>query len=292
MPTSEIRAEWAAQRIKGLSFFERARRRRSSATEGNKVKSLISEFHYPRYGPGQMWEAMTDDIEQLGGEVLLETAGGARSFIERRPRRGDRRRAARRFEPAARDLVAAAARTTVEHGRARRRRPRCATPPRGLRYRDFLTVALVLDGEDLFPDNWIYIHEPGRAASAASRTTAPGAPGWFPTRPRPAWASSTSASTATSCGTMDDDDLVAARARASSEQLGLADARRSSAASWCGCPRPTRCTTPTTPSAWTRSASWLDGIDNLQPGRPQRAAPLQQLGPLDAHRHARGGERS
>ena len=32
---------------------------------------------------------------------------------------------------------------------------------RGLRYRDFLTVALVLEGDDLFPDNWIYIHDPG-----------------------------------------------------------------------------------------------------------------------------------
>ena len=40
------------------------------------------------------------------------------------------------------------------------RPPKCATPRGGLRYRDFLTVSLVLDGEDLFPDNWIYIHDP------------------------------------------------------------------------------------------------------------------------------------
>jgi len=36
---------------------------------------------------------------------------------------------------------------------------------RGLRYREFLTVLLVIDGEDLFPDNWIYIHEPGASGS-------------------------------------------------------------------------------------------------------------------------------
>ncbi|MBA2793014.1 MAG: FAD-dependent oxidoreductase, partial [Thermoleophilaceae bacterium] len=71
VPTSEIRAEWAAQRIKGLSFFSAAK----AAFFGNKgdIKTLIGEFHYPRYGPGQMWETMTDDIQNLGGEILMET---------------------------------------------------------------------------------------------------------------------------------------------------------------------------------------------------------------------------
>ncbi len=55
-PCSELRAEWAAQRIKGLSFASAAR----SAVfgqGGREVRSLIEEFHYPRFGPGQMWEA-------------------------------------------------------------------------------------------------------------------------------------------------------------------------------------------------------------------------------------------
>src|SRR3954471_3934476 len=71
VPTSEIRAEWAAQRIKGLSFWSAAK----AAFLGNRedVKSLIGEFHYPRYGPGQMWEAMTRRIEAEGGEVLLQS---------------------------------------------------------------------------------------------------------------------------------------------------------------------------------------------------------------------------
>src|SRR5581483_6418432 len=70
VPTSEIRAEWAAQRIKGLSFFSAARAA-FLGNKGNKVKSLISEFNYPRDGPGQMWEAMTEAIEAEGGEVRL-----------------------------------------------------------------------------------------------------------------------------------------------------------------------------------------------------------------------------
>src|SRR6476660_8490747 len=72
VPPSEIRAEWAAQRIKGLSFFSAAKAA-FFGNEGNKGKSLISEFNYPRLGPGQMWDAMTSAIEAQGGEVRLES---------------------------------------------------------------------------------------------------------------------------------------------------------------------------------------------------------------------------
>src|SRR4051795_1767121 len=70
--TSEIRAEWAAQRIKGLSFFSAAKAA-FFGNKGNKHTSLIDRFKYPRFGPGQMWETMTDDIRKLGGQVLLNT---------------------------------------------------------------------------------------------------------------------------------------------------------------------------------------------------------------------------
>jgi protoporphyrinogen oxidase len=155
VPTSELRAEWAAQRIKGLSFASAAKAA-FFGNEGNKVKSLIQEFHYPRYGPGQMWETMTENIRALGGEVLVsnpveqllvedglvrEVAAGGEAY-----------------EPA-HVISSLPLRTTVSITSPR--------PPehvieaaRGLRYRDFLTVALVLDGDDLFPDNWIYIHDP------------------------------------------------------------------------------------------------------------------------------------
>ncbi|MDQ4081291.1 MAG: NAD(P)-binding protein, partial [Actinomycetota bacterium] len=70
VPTSEIRAEWAAQRIKGLSFFSAAKAA-FFGNRGNKVKSLINEFHYPRFGPGQMWETMAEEVRAFGGEVRL-----------------------------------------------------------------------------------------------------------------------------------------------------------------------------------------------------------------------------
>jgi protoporphyrinogen oxidase len=155
VPTSEIRAEWAAQRIKGLSFTSAARAA-FFGNRGNKVKTLISEFHYPRYGPGQMWEAMARRIEDDDGEIVL---GAAVELIELDDGRVVSVEAGgTTYQPDAvisslplRDIVAMT-------------EPR---PPadvlaaaRGLRYRDFLTVALVVSGDDLFPDNWIYIHDP------------------------------------------------------------------------------------------------------------------------------------
>jgi protoporphyrinogen oxidase len=155
VPCSELRAEWAAQRIKGLSFFSAAKAA-FFGNKGNKVKSLISEFHYPRYGPGQLWEAMAREIEKRGGEVRLNAA--AETIVIRDGRVTEVTVNGEAIEPA-HVISSLPLRTAVG----------IADPPpgpaleqaaQGLRYRDFLTVALVLDGEDLFPDNWIYIHEP------------------------------------------------------------------------------------------------------------------------------------
>lgn len=156
VPTTELRAEWAAQRIKGLSFFAAAKAA-FVGNKGNKVKSLITQFHYPRFGPGQMWETMADEIIANGGEVRMSAP------VEELEVRDGRVVAivadGERIEPshvisslplrATVGLAGAAADGDVQ------------TAARGLRYRDFLTVALIIDGEDLFPDNWIYIHDPG-----------------------------------------------------------------------------------------------------------------------------------
>ena len=155
VPTSEIRAEWAAQRIRTLSFSRVVRA--ALLNDGGEVRSLIEQFRYPRLGPGQMWEAMAAEIVGAGGQMRL----GARvTAIEI----GDGRVAA---VQAAGERVAV---SQVISSLALRDVVAIADPPpppavrraaAGLRYRDFLTVALVVRGEDLFPDNWIYIHEPG-----------------------------------------------------------------------------------------------------------------------------------
>jgi len=156
VPCTEIRAEWAAQRIKNLSFFSAAKSA-FFGNKGNKITSLIDEFNYPRYGPGQMWEQMTDDIRERGGEVRLNAP------VTRLRLQGDHvAEVVAGGETLTPSYVISSLplRTTVGISDPDAPGP-VRDAARGLRYRDFLTVSLVIDSEDLFPDNWIYIHEPG-----------------------------------------------------------------------------------------------------------------------------------
>jgi protoporphyrinogen oxidase len=161
IPTSELSADWAAQRIKGLSLTKAVLNAFRGAPQGAVIKTLIDKFSYPRLGPGQMWEKTAADIRANGGTIAMGTnvtkirhAGGRITSIEAGgPEGGTQsyeadhfvvsmplRDAVLAFDPPLPDAVAKAAGL--------------------LRYRDFLTVALVVDGPDPFPDNWIYIHEP------------------------------------------------------------------------------------------------------------------------------------
>jgi protoporphyrinogen oxidase len=155
--TSELKAEWAAQRIKDLSL--------KTALLGMFIKpktqitTLIEEFHYPRFGPGMLWTAVKDEVERRGGAVYLNTEviqinrtgncidsivilrngveenihGSA--FISSMPISDF----IKRLDPVPSEVLQAAER---------------------LNYRDFLTVGLIVNQPHLFPDNWIYVHSP------------------------------------------------------------------------------------------------------------------------------------
>ena len=71
IPCTEIRAEWAAQRIQGLSLAKAILNAAQLQKRSETIKTLIDDFQYPRLGPGQMWETATEKIRELGGEVLL-----------------------------------------------------------------------------------------------------------------------------------------------------------------------------------------------------------------------------
>lgn len=155
VPASELRAEWGAQRIRGLSFRTAARDALRGGGEDADARTLIRQFHYPRYGPGQMWEAMADAMTADGGELLLDTR------VERLDVEGGRVRSVeaggRTFET---DSVVSSMPLRTLVALADPKPPaEVAEAARGLRYRDFLTVALVIDGADPFPDNWIYVHD-------------------------------------------------------------------------------------------------------------------------------------
>jgi len=161
IPCTEIRAEWAAQRIQNLSLAKAVLNAASIQRRSTKIKSLINEFQYPRLGPGQMWEMCAERIVKLGGGVkmqhkvsAIETRGSKAVAVRCQTPQGEKR-----FE--GEHVIS----TMPVRSIVRALDPAVPTPVReaaeGLKYRDFLVVALILKQENLFPDNWIYIHTPG-----------------------------------------------------------------------------------------------------------------------------------
>jgi protoporphyrinogen oxidase len=261
-PASEIRAEWAAQRIKGLSFFSAARAA-FFGNKGNKVKSLIAEFNYPRFGPGQMWERMADAIVEQGGEVRLEAP------VERIELVGSRvvevEAGGELYELPDNVISSLPLREVVEmvHPHAPREVQDAA---RGLNYRDFLTVALVVDGEDLFPDNWIYIHEPkvrvGRIQNYRSWS-----PWMVPDPSKACVGLEYFCFAGDELWTMADDDLVALAAD-ELEQLGLVERSKVERGYVTRVPKAYPIYDSNYAGRVETIRKWLDGIENLtQVGR-------------------------
>jgi len=164
MSCDEISADWAAQRIKGLDLgvaIVHALRRSlgRGAPAGVVVKTLIDTFQYPRKGPGMMWEAAARIVRERGGRLLMGRALRRLCYDERAGLwRVEVATAQGQEIYTARHVVSSApVRDLVE---ALSPRPISLFHARALRYRDFLTVALMVKKPDLFPDNWIYIHDP------------------------------------------------------------------------------------------------------------------------------------
>jgi len=166
MPCDEMSADWAAQRIKGLSLgkavFDGLRRSlglNKRPNDGMATKTLLETFRYPRQGPGMMWEAARDKVVAGGNRVLMNTSLHQLSMN----RDTGRWRVAamcddEMFVINAAHVISSAPMREL----AGRIHPLPATMPSALdlNYRDFLTVALMIRADDLFPDNWIYIHDP------------------------------------------------------------------------------------------------------------------------------------
>lgn len=161
IPCTEIRAEWAAQRIQGLSLAKAILNAAQLQKRSETIKTLIDKFQYPRLGPGQMWETAAARIQDMGGQVLmrhkvthLEHRDGRISAVRVRTPDGVGRIDADHVISTMplRDLARALEPTPP---------PEIVAAGEGLNYRDFLTVALMIDADNVFPDNWIYIHTPG-----------------------------------------------------------------------------------------------------------------------------------
>lgn len=158
IPCSELKAEWAAQRIKDLSlktavlsmFFK----------PKNTIKTLIEQFDYPRLGPGQLWDCVRRRVNDAGGEVRMDSDVTA---IHRDDRRITavtvQRNGSTETLPGSHFVTSMPVTEFIK-----KLDPPAPQPVRDaadrLKYRDFFTVCLMVNKTDLFPDNWIYIHEP------------------------------------------------------------------------------------------------------------------------------------
>jgi protoporphyrinogen oxidase len=159
---SEIQSEWAAQRIKDFSLFKAAlamlglRRTRDT--------TLIEQFRYPRLGPGQMWEEFERRVEALGIPVELN-----HRCIAIRHHGGKVDSLVVRTEGDEEEFIVDSVVSTIPLGDLVLSLeppppPNVIRAARRLRYRDLCVVALVIDEVQPFPDNWIYLHDPGTRA--------------------------------------------------------------------------------------------------------------------------------
>ena len=293
VPASEIASDWGAQRIKGMSLFAAVWEPIRAKVIGNRdkskqVTSLIEEFNYPKYGPGQMWEKCTELVTDAGTKVVFESK-------------------VTRIEHADGRAVA----VTAEHNGVEDRYEctevissmpisallEAMDPPvpsevlkaaESLRYRDFMTVAVVVPEEYGFPDNWIYIHDPdvevGRIQNFAS---------WSPylvKDGRTCLGLEFFVQEGDEMWTKSDDDLVE-QAKRELDHLGLVDPSKVEIGYVVRTPKAYPFYDWRVQGARRDPAPLARGARRQRVSRrAQRHAPLQQPGPLDVHRDALGRE--
>lgn len=166
MSCREISADWAAQRIKGLSLSSaiwNALFPRRAQTGPETIKTLINTFRYPRRGPGMMWEACADRVRSQGGRILMGSRfiGAAYDSAMRRWTLSYRDKAGVVHHIQAQHVVSTAPIAELIPSLSPALPQEAQAAAKALRYRDFLTVVLMYRHADSFPDNWRYIHDPG-----------------------------------------------------------------------------------------------------------------------------------
>jgi protoporphyrinogen oxidase len=163
IPCNEISADWAAQRIKGLSLISTIKNAilaSQNDNKGNVIKTLIDSFDYPEKGPGQMWQMVAEKVKRQGSELKMNAC------VEKIFWENDRIRAFEIASNGTREMISGTDFISTMPIRELIRKLSPEPPPEVKRagellsYRDFLTVSLIVNKAELFKDNWIYIHDP------------------------------------------------------------------------------------------------------------------------------------
>jgi protoporphyrinogen oxidase len=166
MSCKDISADWAAQRIRGLSLGSAIKNalipQRYNGDRSKVIKTLIHSFRYPRKGPGMMWEACAAKMKALGGRLEMGcrvtrcfySEASGKWMVEYKDQLGKSQAIEAEHVISSapmRELICGLSPSVSE-------RTRCSAE--SLKYRDFLTVMLILKDRRMFDDNWIYIHDP------------------------------------------------------------------------------------------------------------------------------------
>src|SRR6266481_4282937 len=166
MSCKEISADWAAQRIRGLSLGSAIKNalipQRYNGDRSKVIKTLINSFRYPRRGPGMMWEVCVQKMQARGGRLEMacrvtrcsydETSG---NWTVEYKNQLDQMQTIE-----AEHVISSAPMRELVCGLSPAVSERTKRAAESLKYRDFLTVMLILKDREMFDDNWIYIHDP------------------------------------------------------------------------------------------------------------------------------------
>src|ERR1700751_5537334 len=166
MSCKEISADWAAQRIRGLSLGSAIKNalipQRYNGDRSKVIKTLIHSFRYPRRGPGMMWEVCAEKMKALGGKLEMGCRVTCCSYdevsstwtVEYKNRQGDL------HIIEAEHIISSAPMRELVYGLSPAVSDRTKRAAGSLKYRDFITVMLILKDRHMFDDNWVYIHDP------------------------------------------------------------------------------------------------------------------------------------
>jgi protoporphyrinogen oxidase len=164
MPCCEISAEWATQRIKNLSLMEVLRNTfgaNGRSKDGQVITTLIEQFRYPRFGPGMMWEKFESLLRERSVDTIFNRKvdkvrhnKGRVEWISARSSDGEM------IKFSANQFISSMPLRTLIESMEPAPPDEVLQAAAGLRYRDFITVVLIVDREKVFPDNWIYVHTP------------------------------------------------------------------------------------------------------------------------------------
>jgi len=178
VPVDQLPADFAAQRIKNLSLTGAVINALTPKRNQKDITSLIEEFQYPKYGPGMMWEAAARQVQERGGTVVMEEkvrtvhwepgrgVTGLTTVVTGGYGSGAGAPEASRTDVGtekhyeAEQVISSMPFSSLVQALDPKPPAEVLAAADGLKYRDFLTVALVLPVEAGFPDNWIYIHSP------------------------------------------------------------------------------------------------------------------------------------